>query len=87
MAEARLKQKIHDVLKHGFFKDPDDAVDVSDGDFDDIHLVVFSRKFDGHYGKAKRDLIWKELVSHLTPDEWGYVSLAIPVSPEDVKTS
>ncbi len=31
MADARLKQKIHDSLKTVYFGDPDDSVDVSDG--------------------------------------------------------
>ena len=31
MADAQLKQKIHDSLKTVYFADPDDSVDVSDG--------------------------------------------------------
>ena len=39
MADAQLKKKIYCVLKEGYFNDPDDAVDISDGPEDSIHLV------------------------------------------------
>ncbi len=45
MADEQVKKKVYDVLKHGYFSDPDDAIDVSDGPEDSIHLVIFSRKF------------------------------------------
>ena len=47
MADAQLKKKVYGVLKEGYFNDPDDAVDISDGPEDSIHLVIFSRKFTG----------------------------------------
>jgi len=31
MADAQVKKKIYEVLRAGYFSDPDDAVDVSDG--------------------------------------------------------
>jgi acid stress-induced BolA-like protein IbaG/YrbA len=80
-----LKQKIHDVLKNDYFQDMDDSVDVSDGPGDSIHVVVVSRKFDGHHMKEKHDLIWAELSRNLVPEEWGKVSLSIGVSPEELK--
>ena len=62
MADAQLKKKIYEVLKEGCFSDPDDAVDVSDGPEDSIHLVIFSRKFNKRSMKKKHDLIWSELM-------------------------
>jgi stress-induced morphogen len=87
VADEQLKQTIHDVLKEGYFQDRDDMVDVSDGPDDSIHVVIVSRKFDGHHMKEKHDLIWSELTRHLTPDVWGKVSLSIGVSPEELKAS
>jgi stress-induced morphogen len=75
MSKSQLKQKIHDVLKSVYFNDPDDMVDVSDGLEDSIHVVVVSRKFDGHGLLEKNDLIWSVLVDNLPPEEWGKVSL------------
>jgi stress-induced morphogen len=85
MADAQVKQRIHDVLKAGYFKDADDLVDVSDGPDDNIHLVIVSRKFDGHRMREKHDLIWSDLLRKLTPDEWGKVSLSVGTSPEEIK--
>ncbi len=87
MADTQTKQKIREVLKKGFFKDADDLVDVSDGPDDSIHVVIVSRKFDGRRMQEKNDLIWSELVSKLTPEEWGKVSLSIGASPEEIKAT
>ena len=87
MADEQLKQKIRDVLKGGYFKDSEDLVDVSDGPDDSIHVVIVSRKFDGHRMKEKHDLIWSELSQHLAADVWGKVSLSIGVSPEELKAT
>jgi hypothetical protein len=87
MADERLKRRIREVLKLGYFKDPDDLVDVSDGDDDDVHLVIVSRKFDGRRMKEKNDLIWSELTQKLSPEEWGKVSLSIGTSPEEIKAT
>jgi stress-induced morphogen len=87
MADAQLKKKIYDVLKAGYFSDPDDAVDVSDGPEDSIHLVVFSRKFTGRSMKEKHDLIWSELMQKLGTDEWNKISLSIGASPEEIKAT
>lgn len=87
MADAQLKQKIRDALKAAYFKDPDDLVDVSDGPDDDVDVVIVSRKFDGKRMKEKNDLIWSVLVQHLTPDEWGKISLSVGASPEQIKAT
>ena len=87
MSDAQLKQKIYEVLKAGYFSDPDDAIDVSDGPEDSIHLVIFSRKFTGRSLKGKHDLIWAELMHKLTPEEWNKISLSIGASPEEIKAT
>jgi len=85
MADEKLKKKIHDVLKGGYFSDLTDFVDVSDGFDDLIHIVVISRKFDGRRMKEKEDLIWSELFQNLPSGEWGKVSLSIGASPDEIK--
>ena len=87
MADAQLKKKVYDVLKQGYFSDPDDAVDVSDGPEDSIHLVIFSRKFNQRSMKAKHDLIWSELMQNLAEEEWNKISLSIGASPEEIKAT
>jgi hypothetical protein len=87
MADCQLKQKVRDVLKTGYFKDPEDLVDVSDGPDDSIHIVIVGRKFDGHRMKEKNDLIWSQLVQKLQPEEWGKVSLSVGTSPEEIKAT
>jgi stress-induced morphogen len=87
MTDEPLKKKIHDVLRNGYFGDPDDMVDVSDGPDDSIHVVVVSRKFDGRRMKEKHDLIWSELSEKLAPKEWSKVSLSIGVRPEEIKAT
>ncbi|HUE69592.1 MAG TPA: hypothetical protein VMP01_01785 [Pirellulaceae bacterium] len=82
-----LIQKIHDVLKSTHFGGPDDLVDVSDGGDDSLHLVVVSRKLDGMRWQEKHDFIWNVLTAHLTPDEWGQISLTIATTPEEIKAS
>ena len=87
MADEKLKKKVYEVLKKGYFNGSDDAVDVSDGPEDSIHLVLVSRKFDGKRLKEKNNLIWSELMQHLATDEWGKVSLSIGASPEEIKAT
>jgi hypothetical protein len=87
MADAQLKQKIYGVLKEGYFRDPDDAVDISDGPEDSIHLVIFSRKFTGRSMKEKHALIWTELMQNLDTDEWNKISLSIGASLEEIKAT
>ncbi len=87
MADNQLKHKVYETLKRGYFSDPDDAVDVSDGPEDSIHLVIFSRKFAGQSMKEKNDLIWDELMRRLAADEWRKVSLSIGASPEEIKST
>ena len=86
MSNAVLKQRIREVLKGGYFQSPDDLVDVSDGPADDIHIVIVSRKFDGHRWKDRDDLLWSELSRSLPDEELGHISLVVATSPEEVKT-
>ena len=87
MADKQLKKKIYDVLRQGYFSDPDDAVDVSDGPEDSVHLVIFSRKFNQRSMKEKHDVIWSELMQKLNTDEWSKISLSIGASPEEIKVT
>ena len=87
MADVQLKQKIRDSLKGDYFEDANDLVDVSDGPDDSIHVVIVSRKFDGHRMREKNDLIWSVLTRKLSPEEWGKVSLSIGASPEEIKAT
>jgi stress-induced morphogen len=87
MANEELKQKVHDILTSGYFRDREDLVDVSDGPDNSIHVVIVSRKFDGHRMKEKHDLIWSELSKNLPQEIWGRVSLSIGVSPEELKAT
>ncbi|MEI8371432.1 MAG: hypothetical protein WCJ35_01220 [Planctomycetota bacterium] len=87
MADAQLKQKVRESLRGAYFKDQDDLVDVSDGPDDSIHVVIVSRKFDGHRMKEKNDLIWSVLTKNLLPEEWGKVSLSVGASPEEIKAT
>jgi stress-induced morphogen len=87
MADERLKQEIHDVLKQTFFNAPDDLVDVSDGPDDSIHLVLVSRKFDGKRMKAKHELVNELLTSQFPQEVLGRISLAVCKSPEDIKAA
>ena len=85
MACEKLKQKIHDTLKSGYFSDSKDFVDVSDGAGDFIHVVVVSRKFNGHTMVDRSDIIWDGLLKHLSDEEWGHVSLLVGAIPEEVQ--
>ena len=55
MPDGQLKKKVYDLLKKGYFSGTDDAVDVSDGPEDSIHLVIVSRKFDGKRLRENND--------------------------------
>ncbi len=85
MASEILKQKIHDTLRAGYFSDAKDFVDVSDGSADHVHIVIVSRKFNGHTMLDRGDIIWDELLKHLSDEEWGHVSLLIGATPEEVR--
>ena len=84
MACKMLKQKIQNLLKTGYFNDTKDFVDVSDGAGNFIHVVVVSRKFNGHTMIDRSDIIWDELLKHLSDEEWGHVSLLVGAIPEEV---
>ncbi|MFZ4662865.1 MAG: hypothetical protein ACOYNY_38015 [Caldilineaceae bacterium] len=87
MADEQLKKKVYNALKKNYFGGPDDAVDVSDGPADSIHVVVVSRKFDGKRLKEKNQLIWNQFMEHLADDEWGKITLSVAASPEEIKAS
>lgn len=88
MANAALKEKIRETLKLGCFRDPDDAIYVSDSEDveENVHVVVVSPKFRGKRLGEKTDLILSHLMQNLDREEWGRASLSIGVSPEELKT-
>ena len=85
MACETLKQKIHDTLRGGYFSDTKDFVDVSDGSADHVHIVIVSRKFNGHTMGSRSDIIWDELAKNLSQEEWRHVFLSIGMLPEEVQ--
>ena len=87
MADAALKKKVRDILKSGYFRDPDDAVYVSDSeDVDEnVHVVIVGPKFHGKRLREKTDLILSELTRNLDQEDWGRVTLSVGVSPEELK--
>lgn len=58
MTDPQLIEKVQQILKRGYFQDPNDLVDVSAGPQDSLHVVIVSRKFDGKRMQEKHDLIW-----------------------------
>lgn len=81
-----IKQRIYETLKGGYFNDEKDYVDVSNGSGDGgVHIVVVSRKFNGHNRWRRGDIIWDELEKHLSQAEWGHVFLSVGVLPEEVR--
>lgn len=87
MADEAIKRRVADALTTACFHDRGDAVDVSDGHDENIHVVVVSRKFDGRRLREKNEFLWSILTEQLAPDDWGRVTLTIGVSPEDIKNS
>ncbi len=84
MPRQDLKEKIEQILKQGYFNDPRDLVDVTDGPANDIHVLVVSRKYDTIRG-VDEDPIWDDLESNLEPEELEKVTVSIGVSPEQLK--
>ena len=89
MADAALKTAIKEALVRSYFRDPEDAVSVSDSDEpgDGIHVVVVSPKFHGKHLGEKNDLIMSRLIELLPPDDWGKVTLSVGVSPDELKVN
>jgi hypothetical protein len=85
MANEELKQRIKQVFKSGRFAGEDDLVDVSDGPDGNVHVVVVSRSLDGLRMREKNDLILGELVRELPKEDWSRVTLAVGISPEQLK--
>jgi acid stress-induced BolA-like protein IbaG/YrbA len=85
MPNPLLRQRIFDVLKAGRFADPNDLVDVSRGDGDNVHVVVVSRKFDGKPSREREEMLWSELTHRLPRELFTRVSLLVGVSPERIK--
>jgi len=84
-ADPVLKSKIEQVLRSRF-PDSGEAVDVSDGVGDNVHVVVVSRQFDRLREKAKQDFLWGAIdAGELTDGEKVKISLILPYSPDDLK--
>lgn len=85
MAEQAVKDHIRDSLRNAYFNKLDDLVDVSDGDGDNIHIVVVSRQLGGKRAKEKTDLLWSILTQNLPPEQWGKITLVTATTPEELK--
>ena len=84
-ASPALKRKVEQALR-AKFPDSSEAVDVSDGIGENIHVVVVSRQFDHMREKTKQDLLWGAIdASDLTDAEKVKISLILPYSPEELK--
>lgn len=86
MADPAIKENIRTELQKTYFNKPDDWVDVSDGDGDNIHVVIVSRQLGGMRAKEKTDLIWSVLTEKTPPAHWGRISLVTATSPEELKS-
>ena len=87
MPNEAVCRRVYEVLRGHYFNGRDDLVDVTEGGEDDVHVVVVSRKLAGLSYDEKHDLVWDELMRHLTVEEWGRVSLTIARSPEEIKAA
>ena len=85
--DRRTKDEIKAILLEAIkIVFPEDTVDVSDGYRDNIHVMVVSRKFDGRPDQEKQDMIWDPInASDLSEEEKLLISLALPLSPADIK--
>jgi stress-induced morphogen len=81
MIAPTLKKKIHDTLKSAYFSEPDDVVEVRDGEVDDLHLRIVSRKFIGMGPLKRTDLVWSILEDRLKHDEWGQITMTETAAP------
>lgn len=89
MPQDEVKDRIRGALKAYF--NAADRVEVLDG-FDDNFPSSGGRQrkvswfsiVRGSRLKEKNDLIWDQLTSRLTPEEWGRITLTVGVSPDEV---
>ena len=84
MDSETVKRRIYETLRHGYFNDEKDYVDVSNGSGDVIEIVVVSRKFAGYTAGRRIDMILNELCKHLSQVEAGHVLFSIGMLPEEV---
>ena len=84
MACEILKQKIQILSKPATSAITKILLMFSDGSADHVHIVIVSRKFNGHTMGDRVDIIWNELTKQLSQEEWGHVFLSIGVLPEEV---
>lgn len=86
-AVPRNRDAVKLILEKAFRGEfPTDTVDVSDGYQNNIHVMVVSRKFDLLSEKDKQDLMWRIIdQTDLSPEEKGLISLAYPISPNEIK--
>ena len=85
--DRRTKDEIKAILPEAIkIVFPEDTVDISDGYRDNLHVMVVSRKFDGRPDQEKQDMIWDPInASDLSEEENILISLALPLSPADIK--
>jgi hypothetical protein len=90
-ASKKLIERVKSVLMAGFPEAgiegfPEAAIDVSRGYHDNVHIIVFSRRFDDMDEQEKLDYLWKFIKkSNLKEEEKLKISLLRPYSPAELK--
>jgi hypothetical protein len=83
MIAPSRKKKFKDVLTAAYFQGPKDTIKVSDGEIDDLYLLVISPKFRGLGMGERNSLIWTILQERLSPEEWGQISMTVARTPDE----
>jgi len=83
----RSRERIKTTLRNAFRREfPHDTVDVSDGYRGNIHILVVSRRFDRMSEREKPGFMWQIInKTDLTEDEKSLITVALPVSPQELK--
>jgi stress-induced morphogen len=80
MAQERLKRKIEKVLREELLG-AEGKVVIQHGFEDFLHVYILSERFKGKRLREKGDMIWSVLSRHLSPNEWGNISLTMGLAP------
>ena len=80
-ADPKLMAKIREALTNSF---PDANLNVGPGYFDNIHIIVTSRKFEGKSNVERQEIVWSAVDSiGLDDAEKAHISMILPQTPEE----